>query len=318
MKKINLLFSIIFLITLISNNKLSAQCTDGDIILNGSFETGDFTNWVVMDLASPFFPQGVICNGPLDVGFGFDPINPLDGNCLAGNGFDGAGPGQITHHQEITIPANSTATLNFSFAVAYFIVDGSLERMFEVQIQPVGGGTPIDIPFSYSAPPGTETGTGWMPITLDLSAFAGQTVWLCFVETIPESFTGPAQLGLDGISLDIVCLVCDDPCANNTDGALPCTYDEGYNECDDGCEFTVDTFNDTTCECELVLTIPNCDDDNPDTTDSYDEDSCACVNTFVGGDVPTVGEWGLIILAMLMLIIAVIGIRQKTLAPETH
>jgi len=238
MKNNNLLLILILALGFCSNTT-NAQCTDGDIILNGSFETGDFSDWTVMDLAVPFSPQDVFCNTSLSTSYSFTDITALDGNCFAGNGFDGGGPGQITHHQTITIPANSTATLNFSFWVAYNIF-GSLDRMFEVQIQPIGGGTPLDIPYSFSASPGMEPGTGWIPITVDLSAFAGQTVWLCFVETIPENFSGPAQLGLDGISLDIVC----------TDVPPP-------------------------------------------------------------DEVPTVGEWGLIMLGLLLSITAIIGIRQK-------
>lgn len=316
MKSKNLLFTLMLLLSFYSN-PINAQCTEGDIILNGSFETGDFTDWTVMDLANPWFPQGVFC-GPFDT-FGFLEITALDGSCFAGNGFDGEGPGQITHHQTVTIPANSTATLNFSYWVAYDLTFGAtIDRMFEVQIQPVGGGTPLGIPYSFSAIANTfENGTGWIPITVDLSAFAGQTVWLCFVETIPENFTGPAQLGLDAVSLDIVCSVCEDPCANNTGGTLPCTYDPDYNVCDDSCEFTTDTFNDATCECEFVLTIPDCDDGNPDTSDMYNEASCQCVNTFLD-EVPTVGEWGLIILGLLLSITAIVGIRQKIFAIETR
>lgn len=301
------------------SNATHAQCTDGDIILNGSFETGDFADWTVMDLAIPFFPQGVLCNQPLSTFSSFLDITAFDGNCFAGNGFDGEGPGQITHHQTVTIPANSTATLNFSYWVAYDLTFGAtIDRMFEVQLQPVGGGAPLGIPYSFSAPAGvTELGTGWIPITLDLSAFAGQTVWLCFVETIPENFSGPAQLAIDGVSLDIVCLICDDPCANNTGGALPCTYEPDYNVCDDSCEFTTDTFNDVTCTCEFVLTTPDCDDSNGNTTDMYDEANCQCINTFVN-DIPTVGEWGLIILGLLMSITAIVGIRQKIFAIQSR
>jgi len=94
MKKNNFLLIIMLAIGFYSNTT-NAQCTDGDIILNGSFETGDFTDWVVMDLAIPFSPQDVFCNTPLNT-FGFLDITALDGNCFAGNGFDGEGPGQIT------------------------------------------------------------------------------------------------------------------------------------------------------------------------------------------------------------------------------
>ena len=43
--------------------------------------------------------------------------------------------------------------------------------------------------------------TGWQAHTADLSAFAGQTIRLFFREQIPQSFTGPAQIEFDAISL---------------------------------------------------------------------------------------------------------------------
>lgn len=217
---------IVLLFTLAINHSLYSQCTDGDIILNGDFETGDLSGWTVMDIMNPFFPLGVDCSGSFTTDFSFNSITPLDGTCMAVNGFDGDGPGQITMHQTVTIPAGASATFTFSWWVAYdmFNFGGStLDRMFEVQIQPVGGGAPISIPYSFSAPAGTlNNGSGWVTVTLNLSAFAGQTFWLCFVETIPENFTGPAQVAIDGVSLIIEC-----PClADNGSLAIKATQND--------------------------------------------------------------------------------------------
>ena len=75
---------------------------------------------------------------------------------------------------------------------------------------------------------------------------------------------------------------CDDGCEYTTD-----TYNEANCECDnilaipncdDNCEFTVDTFNEMSCECENVLNIPSCDDGCENTIDSYNESSCECEN----------------------------------------
>lgn len=80
------------------------------------------------------------------------------------------------------------------------------------------------------------------------------------------------------------CETCDDPCANNTGDPAPCTYDPDYDVCDDGCEFTTDIYNNTTCECDFVLNTPDCDDNDPNTDDSYDEANCICINTVT--DIP--------------------------------
>lgn len=200
---------LIVLLTFVSFSVYS-QCEDGNIILNGDFETGDFSNWVTMDITTQFVPQQVICVPDVTIGFGFDPISPIDGTCMSFNGFDGGGPGEITMHQEVTIPADAaSATLAWSEWLAWDLMNFApmaLDRMFEVQIQPQGGGAALEVLYTVTAPSQTiENGTGWVSNTADLSAYAGQTIWVCFVEDIPEFFTGPAQAAVDGVSLEIVC-----------------------------------------------------------------------------------------------------------------
>jgi len=54
-----------------------------------------------------------------------------------------------------------------------------------------------------------------------------------------------------------------------------------------------------------------CDDGSPFTENDMIQADCSCQGEMVDGEiVPTVGEWGLIILALLLLNIAVLGIRQ--------
>ena len=205
-------FLLAFAMTLFVTFQSFGQCSAGtDLISNGDFETGDFTDWIPMDIGTPFIPLQVICASGISAGFGFDPIDPIDGSCMAYNGFDGDGPGQITLHQEISIPdGKTTALFSWSENIAYDLLSfgATLDRMFEVQVQPEGGGAPLAILYSMDAEAGTiETGTGWVSHTVDISEFAGQTVRLCFVENIPEFFTGPAQIGIDGVSVDCVSIV---------------------------------------------------------------------------------------------------------------
>jgi len=107
---------------------------------------------------------------------------------------------------------------------------------------------------------------------------------------VPECYTDVAATA-EALCSSVPCSNCDDPCANNTGDLAPCTYDPDYNVCDDN---------------------------NPNTDDSYDEANCVCINTPINTDieVPTVGEWGLIILGLLMLISAVAGIRQRGVISE--
>ena len=55
--------------------------------------------------------------------------------------------------------------------------------------------------YSFSAPPATAGDTGYVTRTANLSAYAGQTIRIFFLENIPEVSTGPAQFEIDSITL---------------------------------------------------------------------------------------------------------------------
>lgn len=59
-----------------------------------------------------------------------------------------------------------------------------------------------------------------------------------------------------------------------------------------------------------------CDDGNPLTDNDTIQADCSCKGIDNGQGVPTLGEWGLIILALLLLNIAVLGIRQTEMRIE--
>ncbi|MEO2047576.1 MAG: hypothetical protein ABGX16_13505 [Pirellulales bacterium] len=80
----------------------------------------------------------------------------------------------------------------------------ALARDYEVQIRDPATNAVLETVFSFTTgdPAITPVGdTGWQSHTADLSTFGGQTVRLTFREQIPESFTGPAQIEFDAITL---------------------------------------------------------------------------------------------------------------------
>jgi len=320
---------LIFSIALILSASLvfAQDCTDGDILLNGGFETGDFTDWIVEDLYDPFFPISVDCIGSFST-FGFTPIDPLSGTCMSVNGFDGGGPGLISMHQEVIIPTDAiTADFTFSWWVAYdlYSFGANLDRIFEMQVLPVGGGAPLAIPYSYTAFAGTvEYGTGWIPVTVDLSAFAGQTIWACFVETIPEVFTGPAQVAIDDVSLNIVCgNICEEDISGSVTSSDPLCDLSGINiviTAPDGTMTTVTTGADGTftvpngpypcgtyiAAFEDVSLVPTCyTEAGPTDPITFEIDGDIVTSDgpfFISGPlVPTLSQWGLIVLALLLM-----------------
>lgn len=177
--------------------------TPENLVLNCSFETGDFTDWDAQDMASPFFPQTVA--GPTYIGYGFFTSAPTDGTVSALNGFDGAGPDTIELGQDVTLISDSIITLQFDYRAAWDMdtfSDGALDRDFIVSVEPPGGGTPMQTTTILTAMGDTiELDTGVITETVDLSAFAGQSVRVNFEWNVPENATGPAFFELDNVSI---------------------------------------------------------------------------------------------------------------------
>ncbi len=169
--------------------------------VNCGFETGDFTGWNTVDLTTPFFPWLVDAAG-IDPGFMFFISAPTEGVFAAYNGFDGDGPGTIEITQDITVPATGERLI-FDYRGAWDTSFGAtVDRTFEVQIQPSGGGVPLQTTLIETAMPNTTvTDTGANTATVDLSGFSGQSIRVAMVWNIPENFTGPGFFQLDNVAV---------------------------------------------------------------------------------------------------------------------
>jgi cysteine-rich repeat protein len=207
-------------------------------VLNCSFETGDFTGWVVSDLTSPFFVASVVGPG-VTPGFGFFVSTPTDGVFAAVNGFDGDGPGVIRFAQDVVLPAGAR-NLVFDTREAWDLAtyDAVLPRDFVVTIEPSGGGAPLQTTPILTAPVGNITlDTGDIFPVVDVSAFAGAPVRVSFDWIVPENFTGPAFAQLDNVDVQ----ACGNGLIEPGEGC-----DDGNLASGDGC--------DTSCqvECQCV------------------------------------------------------------------
>ena len=178
------------------------------LLNNGNFATG-FTGWVTSTPSPTFFDfnggtqysQSVV--GPGAPGFAglFSP-GLTTGNHAVLEGFDGAGPGTVSIAQDVTIPTNSIDTLSFGYRAAWnMFLNATQPRTFSVDIEPSGGGTPLQSFTVLTAQPNTNIDTGNQQFSVDLSGFAGRSVRISLDENIPESFTGPGQLEIDNVSL---------------------------------------------------------------------------------------------------------------------
>ena len=184
----------------------SHDCNDPENpVANCGFETGTFDSWVTKDAAAPFFAL-VVDPGGTDIGFGFFVSAPSEGSWTALHGFDAGSPDTIEIGQDVTIPPGATGNLLFDYRGAWDMTFGAtLDRTFEVHIEPAGGGAPMQTDLILTAQAGsTNLDTGNQGGDVDVSAFLDQTVRVNFVWTIPESFTGPGFFQLDNVLIDVV------------------------------------------------------------------------------------------------------------------
>lgn len=185
---------------------VAAACVDS--CDNCSFETADFTGWTVQDLMNPFFGATVLANGT-DPSMYFGVATATDGGFVAVHGFDGDGASSpsptISIGQDIDLRMGVSADLVFDYRAAWDLLNEApsmLDRTFEVHIEPAGGGMPMETILVETAMAMTVGDTGLSSTTIDLSAYEGQTIFIDFVWTVPEDFSGPAQAELDDVRIE--------------------------------------------------------------------------------------------------------------------
>ncbi|KAA5538993.1 S8 family serine peptidase [Roseiconus nitratireducens] len=179
-----------------------------DLIVNGGFETGDFSGWTTSVIPNrPFRPWSV--TGPGAGGnFGLDSTDPLQGDFVAWNGFDGGGPLEFEMYQDVSVPASADqVTLDWSSRLQWnFDLGGpaTIPRTLEVEIRDPSTDEILAVVSSFSTGTQAEnpTGdTGWQSQSVDLTEYAGRSIRVAFVETVPEPGRGPGQAEFDGIRL---------------------------------------------------------------------------------------------------------------------
>ena len=176
-------------------------------LVNGSFEQGNLHGWTVETTGPTNRPWQVTASNRGGALF-IQRTTPQDGRYVAWNGFEGDGPMQYRMFQDVSIPEGAQiADLTWQYRAQWtFYVNGAEERTLSLQVVDPEDDQVLETLHFFSTGSELQAGggdTGWLTLTHDLKAYAGSTVRLTFVENIPESFTGPAQIEFDGISLDL-------------------------------------------------------------------------------------------------------------------
>lgn len=184
------------------------DCNDpGNPLANCGFESGTFASWVPVDAVSPVIAMQVAAGG-FYFGYGFFTSAPTEGTQSVVHGFDefGATPTTLELGQDVSIPAGSSATLTFDYRGAWDLqtFGATLDRTFEVHIEPSGGGAPMQADTVLTATAGTAVlDTGSMTGNVDVSSFVGQSVRVNFVWTVPQSAVGPGFFEIDNVLIEI-------------------------------------------------------------------------------------------------------------------
>ncbi len=161
------------------------------LVVNGGFETGDFTGWTKLTSGSGDF---VINDGTFRPASSDDPTPPFDGRFSALGVQTGAGTGLI--YQDLTIPASApSVTLSWVDRIRNFATIFADNQQFRVEVRDLNNAT---LAVLFTTKPGDPLLGDWAPRTLDLGNYRGQTIRLAF---IAQSALFYLDAHLDGVSL---------------------------------------------------------------------------------------------------------------------
>lgn len=195
------------LLALVCTLVLSVSSLQGaELIMNGDFETGDFTGWTVEHQAGTSGEWLVYSGKTLPIS-GSDFFHPSGD--LHGAAFDHTGPSCSVIYQDIVMPRD-LATLTFT----YYYQDHDTIHTLDYDHQASQQQFRVDIlhpdsyPFSVNAndvllnvfqlPSDSPQNCEPTTITQDLKAFSGQTIRLRFAAV---NHAGHFKVGIDDVSI---------------------------------------------------------------------------------------------------------------------
>lgn len=192
-----------------------AGSASANVLVNGGFETGDFTGWteVTASGANGCDTDWYVSTTDTECQFTNTQLNSaIEGEFAAYNSFDGGGPKDFTIEQTFTLGSSlASAMLDFQYTVGWdFSLGGNATeaRIFTLSFVDAMDNL-IGDAFTLTIDPANgETGfIDWTAVSVDvsalLSAFVGQDITLVANVNVPQDFTGPGSFGLDALALNV-------------------------------------------------------------------------------------------------------------------
>ena len=168
------------------------QAGVGEVIVNGGFETGDFTGWIKEDFDYGSF---VINDGKLDPDGPDFPLPPNSGKFNAVTVQTGGGVHLL--YQDVLIPEDAqAAVLTWADRIRNHgsQFDPS-SQVFRVEIRDPANNI-LDV--AYSTQPGDPLTNGWVRREYNLSSYRGQTIRVAFFQ---EDHLGYFNVHVDDVSV---------------------------------------------------------------------------------------------------------------------
>jgi hypothetical protein len=177
-----------------ANTNLSWGFGSSNLIQNGGFETGTFTNWTLV--SGPYNGGFVMNNGTYQPYSPDSPSAPFAGNYDAVG--DANGPGTYYMYQTVAIPLGvGSATLSWAQRVRNFYSSFSASQEYQLRICNTNN-TVLAVAFSTG--PGQTLLGGWVQTNYDLTSFAGQNVrvmlWVNAMEYFMEVYVDSVSLAI--------------------------------------------------------------------------------------------------------------------------
>lgn len=176
-----------------ANAALTWTPGDMELIVNGTFETGNFTGWHRVNGGG--FGGGANNNTYINDGrrIAFRPATtndpPFAGNYCAVTDQDG--PGFISMYQDVAVPAGvGSVWLTWADQIHNFfntfVVEGAQQlQEYHVELRNVNNTVLTTI---YRTEPGDPVWTAWNKRSFDLTPYKGQTVRIAFIEEQWQNF----------------------------------------------------------------------------------------------------------------------------------
>lgn len=177
-------------------------------IVNGSFETGNFSGWTFINPSSGYRNWAVT-----GAGFGGDDggaftlpkaTAPQHGTYDAWNGVTAGANQSYILYQDVTLPSGNYAALTwldkYQMNYTQFCTTQCGTANYRVQILNTSN-VLLQTLYSVTTLTNTNTNTGWVTHNVDVSAYAGQTIRLRFFTIVDKELQGPGQVEIDGVSL---------------------------------------------------------------------------------------------------------------------